>query len=372
MNGTRMFRINIFHHYTGLGGASKSLLILCDSLVSNGYLDIEVYLGTKGDNWVNIELSKRGIKTTSLPILYPYPVVNGTYKFAPLRLIESCIYNITAYGNKKRVRRANINIFNSITLFHATQLICKADRNLIIQRETFHRKYISSFCYRYLIRNLTKFSAIVHISSFDKDQLKLSVDQHVLPNIPGDNSSRNIVKGEQSNKLFFAGGYNQIKGLYKFLESYRYSKCTIPLILNVPKPNRKNAEAVLLKKSSRYKYNCQKLIQSLLDEGRELEFSNDSDIPWAKFKYLAIWPTVPHQLRLIRECYINEKTLICPKIENYQEFIDDSRTLQFNDALELSNILDSLPTLKLSYETKVENYSIDDYGKSLMRILVDD
>lgn len=329
--------LNIFHHSSDLGGASKSLLILCDALSS--IFDIHIYLGKQGSGWLFHELENRNLKYTSLDSLIALRYVNGSYLTPFLRAFQFLHLKKKLNSEFHKIRNCDLAIYNSITLIVAANIfLTKSNKNIIFQRETFSK--LSNYtCPNGYLKYLNLLDGVIHISDYDRSRLKINTRQFVIPNIPEEDVEPTY---DHKNQLFFAGGYNRIKGLKFFLKTILKEKLNIPFVLNIPNPHTQKRVFsfklfVRVITLSDYEGQCRKLLKRL--DQKLVEYHEGNAIPWSKFSVLLIWPTTPHQLRLIRECYQQSKVIICPDYENYQEFIEESNTILFNNAGDLGKIL---------------------------------
>lgn len=97
-------------------------------------------------------------------------------------------------------------------------------------------------------------------------------------------------------------------------------------------------------------------------------------MPWREFTFMIIWPTVPHQLRLISESLLFKKTLILPFHRNYDEFINKEVAFVFKDTADLERLLNKLDSksrdIKLQEELREGVlHDIDSYESRLIKIL---
>lgn len=378
MNGT-VKKLNIFHHYTGQGGASISLLVMCKALIKA--YDIHVYLNKTESNWLPNKLKEFEIPYTTLQLgLRPLRIFQGSKLNLAVTIAHLIVLIIIGKFQESKIRNADIFIANSLALSYlGIAFNNRKQSSLIFQRET--RLYpLNSLRNKVLNHLLSHFDKIVHISDFDSKEKELNIhNQYVLPNIPiGTPSLEDLNRAD--NNLFFPGGFNQIKGLENILRAYRSSKTNIPLILNldpleVESELRNNKLSLsLLKKSVQYKRRCCQLIRSILDEGRDIRFSPKNSMPWSEFTFMIVWPTVPHQLRLISESLLFKKKLILPFYRNYDEFVNKEVAFVFNDMTDLVRLLNKLDSR--ACDNKVQDElreavlsDIDSYESRLLKIL---
>ena len=205
MNGS-VKKINIFHHYSGQGGASISLLVLCKILVKS--YDVHVYLNKTGGSWLPNKLREFEIPHTTLQFgLRPLRIYQGSKLNLAVTIAHLIVLIIMVKLQGKKIRNSDIFIANSLALSYLGNAFKnRYQSSLIFQRET--RLYpLNNLRNQVLNRLLSTFDKIVHISDFDfKEKEFIIPNQYILPNIPINIPSLEDLN-RADNNLFFPGGF---------------------------------------------------------------------------------------------------------------------------------------------------------------------
>ena len=342
-------KILILHHYGGIGGAGKSLLHICEALLSmQDKYELTVLCPNNPSDMVN-ELRNIGVRVIELdynPVIINHYSGSENFIFHPKSFKN--IFDILKKNNWDDIKgiiekeKPDIVALNSMTMSWMGPLLKK----MMVSTVCFHRETyamgllgIRTYAIKKLLRNY--FNSIAFISKYDLEQtgpLKgngFVITDKVDFELFGTPCHKSYETNSERFKILYMGGISKLKGAHVIIEAMNILKeenVELTFLHFNPAEDSSNIKTIsiiqFLKKI--LKQNYEKNLISYVNN-HELgsyinfypavqnpeEFIMDTD--------LVVFPsTKPHQARPIYEAGASKKTIVLSNFEQTKEFAEDN------------------------------------------------